>query len=389
MSRAHDVLVVGAGLFGLTAALSLRARGWRVTVADPGPVPHPLAASTDVSKVVRADYMDPFYVDLGIKALAGWQTWNAEAAAPLFHRTGAWYLSSRPPGERSFESVARELVESRGQATTGVQDHDRVVDLPAVGARFTHGYHNPAGGWTESGAVIAWLAAKARTAGIEILDKWPVTAILEADGLVVGAAGPGGETRHAASTLVAAGAWTQVLLPQLADRLRPTGHPVFLFRPRDPARFRPPRFGVWTADIENTGWYGFPALEDGRVKVANHGPGRVLGPDAPRKVTDDEETACRDFLRGLLPELADAPLDETRLCLYSDTANSDFLVARDPDRPGLVVAAGGSGHAFKFAPVLGDITADVVEGRDNSYASRFAWEPGESWGTIRGGTLGE
>ena len=68
-----SIVVVGAGVFGLTAALELRARGWRVTVIDPGPVPTPTAASTDISKVVRMDYgADELWTDLGRRSIARW-----------------------------------------------------------------------------------------------------------------------------------------------------------------------------------------------------------------------------------------------------------------------------------------------------------------------------
>src|SRR2546428_6030061 len=50
------IIVVGAGIFGVTAALELVRRGWRVTLVDPGPIPHPRAASTDISKVIRMAY---------------------------------------------------------------------------------------------------------------------------------------------------------------------------------------------------------------------------------------------------------------------------------------------------------------------------------------------
>ena len=64
--------------------------------------------------------------------------------------------------------------------------------------------------------------------------------------------------------------------------------------------------------------------------------------------------------------------------MYCDSFDGDLWIDRDPDRDGLVVAAGGSGHAFKFAPLIGGIGADAVEGHDNAWASRFAWrERGE------------
>jgi glycine/D-amino acid oxidase-like deaminating enzyme len=63
------------------------------------------------------------------------------------------------------------------------------------------------------------------------------------------------------------------------------------------------------------------------------------------------------------------------MCLYCDTWDGDFWIGRDPERQGLVVAAGGSGHAFKFAPVLGGLAADALEGTENAYSERFAWRP--------------
>ena len=61
--------------------------------------------------------------------------------------------------------------------------------------------------------------------------------------------------------------------------------------------------------------------------------------------------------------------------MYCDSVDGDFLIDRDPERDGLVVASGGSGHAFKFAPLLGEIVADVLEGRANRWADRFRWRP--------------
>src|SRR4051812_35807471 len=98
------VLVIGAGCFGLAAALELRARGCDVTVVDPGPLPHPLAESTDISKVVRCDYgADADYTVLGERALEGWRRWNAAWPVKLFHETGVTFLSRTPMAPGGFE----------------------------------------------------------------------------------------------------------------------------------------------------------------------------------------------------------------------------------------------------------------------------------------------
>jgi len=63
------------------------------------------------------------------------------------------------------------------------------------------------------------------------------------------------------------------------------------------------------------------------------------------------------------------------VCMYCDTHDGHFWIARDPEREGLVIAAGDSGHGFKFAPVLGEITADAVEAKDNLLLHKFRWRP--------------
>jgi glycine/D-amino acid oxidase-like deaminating enzyme len=101
-----------------------------------------------------------------------------------------------------------------------------------------------------------------------------------------------------------------------------------------------------------------------------------MSPDsAERVVTKAEENQLRDFLVTNLPPLADAPIVYTRICLYCDTNDGDFWIARDPQRPGLVIAAGDSGHGFKFAPVLGEIIADAVEENANPFLQKFRWRP--------------
>ncbi len=109
------------------------------------------------------------------------------------------------------------------------------------------------------------------------------------------------------------------------------------------------------------------------MKVAHHGEGRRVDPGGELDVPSATVSAFREFLGRAIPGLADAPIAGSRVCVYCDTWDGDFWIDHDPDRPGLVVAAGGSGHGFKFAPVLGEITADVVEGRPNPWAHRFRW----------------
>src|SRR5512134_1702679 len=101
---APTAIVIGAGIFGVTGALALRRRGHVVHLLDPGPLPHPLAASTDISKVVRLDYgPDDDYLAVMETALARWRAWNADWPEPLFHETGVLFLTRAPMAAGGFE----------------------------------------------------------------------------------------------------------------------------------------------------------------------------------------------------------------------------------------------------------------------------------------------
>ena len=120
----------------------------------------------------------------------------------------------------------------------------------------------------------------------------------------------------------------------------------------------------------------FRLSREGVVKIANHGPGREMSPESSnRAVTPQEEQNLRKFLSSTFPALAVAPVAYSRVCMYCDTNDGHFWIAPDPERPGLTVAAGDSGHGFKFAPVLGEIIADAVEEKPNPLLQKFRWRP--------------
>jgi glycine/D-amino acid oxidase-like deaminating enzyme len=377
MPSDNSVLVIGAGIFGLTAALALQQRGHQVTVADPGPVPHPLAASNDVSRLVRMDYgADGLYSLLGADAIEGWHRWNARWGRDLYHEDGFLLMSSVPMAAGSFEQDSYSLLRSRGFPLEKLSPGDLLQRYPHWNSdHYIDGYFNPRAGWAEAREVTASLANDAAEAGVSIVTGFPAAGLLQEGNRVTGAVSSDGTELRAEWVVVAAGVWTPILLPDLADRMWPVGQPIFYFKPEDPDAYRAPSFPPWGADIPRSGWYGFPANDEGVVKMANHGPGRRVHADAERAIVPEQETLCRNFLAQSLPSLASLPFHGTKMCLYCDTWDGDFWIGRDPERQGLVVATGGSGHAFKFAPVLGGLTADALEGTENAYSERFAWRP--------------
>src|SRR3954470_20264417 len=111
MAHPPQIAIVGAGIFGVTAALALRRRGIAVSLFDPGPLPHPLAESTDISKVVRLDYgADELYMSLMESALSGFRRWNAAWGEPLFHEVGVTFLTRSAMAAGGFERESYELL---------------------------------------------------------------------------------------------------------------------------------------------------------------------------------------------------------------------------------------------------------------------------------------
>jgi glycine/D-amino acid oxidase-like deaminating enzyme len=371
-------IVVGAGINGVMAAIELKKRGYKVILVDPGPVPHPLAASTDISKSVRAAYgADEQYTELAERSIGLWGKWNAEFGVKLYHEVGDIFARTRPlqPGDFEYESM--RVFEKRGRSFEWITSKVLRQRFPAWNAELDwDGFLDPEGGYVESERVVARLIERAKSLGVELREGSQFSALDEGDDRVKGIVLYNGQRISADVVVMAVGAWTPYVLPITREFFRASGQPVFHLRPRQSELFAAERFPVFGADISTTGYYGFPLNRDGIVKIANHGPGREMSPESPqRDVTSEEEQNLRSFLSSTFPALADAPIVYTRICLYCDTNDGHFWIAPDPERPGLVVAAGDSGHGFKFAPVLGEIIADAIEEKSNSFLQKFRWRP--------------
>ena len=371
------VIVVGAGINGVTSAIELRKRGHRVVLVDPGPLPHPLAASTDISKAVRAAYgPDEDYAALAERCIPIWQKWNADFGIQLYHETGVLFVCEKPMKAGDFEYESCRVLEKLGHRFERFDPFTFHERFPAFAEdRFKDGFFDPDAGYVESGRVVATLIEYARSRGVELREQTKFTALDESDHRVEGVLLQDRHRINGDAVVMATGAWTPYLLPHTAKFLRATAHPVFHLRPKQPSFFLPKRFPFFGADISTTGFYGFP-LAQGVVKIANHGSGREMSPDSQkREVTRDDEKKLRDFLRSTIPALADAPIVYTRMCMYSDTNDGDFWIAPDPERPNLILATGDCGHGFKFAPVLGELIADAVEQKPNPLLQKFRWRP--------------
>ena len=180
----------GAGIFGVTAALELRARGHTVTLLDPGPIPARLAASTDISKVVRMEYgPDRDYMALMEEARAGWLHWNerwaADGTGPLYHESGVLMVTRDPMAPGGFEHDSYRMLLARGHRPERMDAVTITRRYPAWSTgRFVDGFYHRKGGYAESGKVVAALARQARAGGVAVCEGSRMTALIEAAGRV-------------------------------------------------------------------------------------------------------------------------------------------------------------------------------------------------------------
>jgi glycine/D-amino acid oxidase-like deaminating enzyme len=248
--------------------------------------------------------------------------------------------------------------------------------FPAFNAEvYVDGFFNLNEGYAESGRAVAAILQQAERDGVTLNAGQDVVEIMVENDHAIGVRTRTGDVFRADSIVLAAGAWSPYLYPPLLPFFRITGQPIYHLKPPDPTLFDTPYFSVFGADIANTGWYGFPLhLRDKVVKIGYHTLANVLHPtDDERVVTNEEIAALREFLRESLPSLADAEIVYQRCCLYCNTLDQDFLISRVPNVAGLTIATGGSGHGFKFGPVLGGLIADAVEDQQNPYVTKFGW----------------
>jgi glycine/D-amino acid oxidase-like deaminating enzyme len=371
----QSAIIVGAGIFGVTAALALCQRGFDVVVVDPGPLPHPDASSTDISKAIRMDYgADAFYMEMMEEAFLGWEAWNERWGTPLYQEDGFLFATREPMARGEYEYESYQLLRQRGHFPDRLSRTTLATRFPAWNpAGYADGYFNPRAGWAASGEVVARLIRDAQSLGVDFREKIRFRRLVESGSKVTGIEDTAGNCYDADNVVIAAGAWTPLLFARLGAVMWPVAQPVLHFRVKELYKYQPPNFVPWAADVSHSGWYGFPAKADGTLKVANHGVGYRIHPNGPRSIPPHEEKRARKFFAETFPDLVDVPLIASRFCYYCDTWDGDFWIDHDPDREGLVVATGGSGHAFKFAPLLGDLIADVIAGKPNPYADRFAW----------------
>ena len=368
-----NVCIVGAGIFGLAAALELRRRGHEVTLVERGEIPNPEASSTDVSKAIRrTNYPNEIYVELVTRAAAQWREWHERTSRSIYFQTGklivvrgfgpehealaGWETLSRL-GKDVTELTAGEVKERFPQFA--VSGEDRL-------------FHDPWAGYLRSGQALTDLAGLVRDAGVEVRENTLVAAVEET--------GSGARVRWASQSrdwdrvIVAAGPWVAELLPVMKPRVRITRQQMAFFLPEDPAPFERGRFPVWSILSPGNLWYGFPWLHEGFVKVAEDSKVEDAAVDVPREPARAFLDWAREFVAERIPALDGADLVGGRSCLYTNMAemeDEDFVIDWAPGCQRVLIAGCGCGHGFKFGGSIGPVIADALEDRENHLGDLF------------------
>ena len=375
----YDFLVIGGGIFGITTAIELVKRKYRVGLINPNTLPHHLAASTDINKAVRMEYgSDKEYFRMAEISIKRWHEWNDLFGETVYHEVGFLMLcrDSLESEKHTYEKYSYENLLAAGYSSDRLDAKNLKARFPAINTDvYVDANFNPKAGYVEAGRAIEKLIDYGRSLGLEIHEQQTASEFIVEKGRLQGVKTKEGMTFKCGHAIVAAGAHAPYLLPELQPYIKPTGHPLFWLKPQNPFNFIPPRFAVFTADISNTGWYGFPYLPKyGVIKIGKHTKGLPIHPDKDdRQIKDAEVQDMRAFLKTAFPELADAPLVFTRRCLYTDTLDGHFWIDNHPVISGLSVCTGGSGHGLKMGPIIGEMTANIAEGKRHQFSDRYNW----------------
>jgi sarcosine oxidase len=375
------VAVFGAGAFGGWTALSLVRRGAAVTLVDAWGPGNTRASSGGETRVIRATYgSHAVYTAMAAEALRRWQAHEARWNAGLLHQTGALWLFG---ADSSFADASLATLRAHDIALDEIGLAEAARRYPQMSFEsVSRVLLEPAAGYLFARRASVHVAERVVADGGAYRQAAAI-APARIDGHTVVLAD--GSTLEADLFVFACGPWLGPLFPDVIGRLvSPTRQEVYYFGPPPgDARFVAPALPVWL-ECADRFIYGIPA-DDGRgFKVADDTPGPPLDPTTDERVTTPAGVdALRSYLSGRFPALRGAPLIGSEVCQYESTPDSHFIIDRHPEQPHVWIAGGGSGHAFKMGPVVGEMVASLVLGDaapDPRFSlARFAAPPVAGW----------
>jgi sarcosine oxidase len=353
-----QVAVVGLGAAGSAALWQLARAGCDVVGIDRFTPPHDRGSSHGQTRLLRVAYAEGAkYVPLVRRAITLWREIEAECGEPLFHQTGVFYAGDAASDFLTSSIASARAHDVRLQMLDGSEGMKCGLRVPPTWLAFVEAE----GGFVEAEKAIATFLQASVGMGARVLCGRKVLAIRpKGEGVEIHTEG---EVISAGKVVVAAGAWTPELLAELAPYLSLERRVLHWFADATGrfgvgAGFKP--FIVEAGDgIE---FYGFPAIDGQGVKAGEHdmrlGSGAAVAraDGLDRAVSAAEKARAGALVNRFLPGL-EGPQSSV-VCMYPMSKDGDFILDRVDER--VVVAAGLSGHGFKFVPALGEALAAMV-----------------------------
>jgi glycine/D-amino acid oxidase-like deaminating enzyme len=347
-------------VFGTWTAHHLRAAGCQVTLVDAYGPGNSRSSSGDETRILRCGYgPDAIYTELASRSLLQWQALDNRFRGiedAIWHPCGVLWMAE---GDDAYTRATHETLvraKYRHELLDREALHRRIPLLDPEG--IDTALFEPDGGVLMARRAVRVLAEALFRRGVHIL-RTRVTSIDGGSRVLLKTSDD--FSIEADACVAAAGAWLPTLFPDaLAGRIRPTRQVVVYFgTAAGDHRFEPSGWPAWI-DFP-AGIYGTPDIAGRGIKVGidEHGP--AIDPDTMDRLADAGSVErARVWLSRRVPALADAPVVETRVCQYENTATGDFLIDRHPELRNVWLVGGGSGHGFKHGPAVGEIAARMV-----------------------------
>ena len=381
----YDVIVAGLGGMGSAAAYHLAARGERVLGLERYTPAHDRGSSHGQSRIIRLAYSeDPAYVPLVLRAYELWERLESETGEDLMTITGGLMIG--PPGTRVFDG-------SKESAEKYDLPHE-ILDAAELKRRYpvfeptpdTVALFEERAGFLRPEACVKAHLDRAASLGADLrfeeeILSWEPTR----SGVWVETASGGYEAER---LVISAGAWAPRLLADLGLPLEVTRQILFWFDPKGGIEpFLSDRFPIFIWEPEDgNSFYSIPAHDGptGGVKAAFfRADGKPADPEMiDREVHDEEVEFIRSYLARYVPDL-DGDFLYAKTCMYTNTPDEHFVISTHPNYPQVAIAAGFSGHGYKFCSVVGEILADLVT-QGETYHPIDLFSPTRLAGTTHG-----
>jgi len=362
-SKQRHIVVVGAGAFGGWTALYLRRQGVRVTLVDAWGPGNSRASSGGETRVIRATYGPrAVYTRMAARALALWKEHERRWHRQLYHGIGVlWLVESDEQYEKSALPILRDA-NVRFEELTGPDVARRYPQMSSDKVRWAI-FENDGGYLTARRACAAVLEGFLAEGGEyqQLAVQGPVA---PAGGELSSVTLSDGSRLTADGFVFACGPWLGSLFPDvIGDKVRATRQEVFFFgTPSGDRQFTEQAMPVW-ADHGTPFMYGIPGNEWRGFKVADDRRGVAVDPTTlEREISAPALASARAFVRLRFPDMAKAPLVESRVCQYENSTDQNFILDRHPEAENVWIVGGGSGHGFKHGPAMGEMVSDAVRG---------------------------